>query len=338
MKESFEKFKELRVAVVGDIIYDRFIWGEAKRISPEAPVPVVDVLKIEENLGGAGNVPNNILALGAGCDLYGVLGADYHGKLIEKMCKEKRVGLKFFYDEWPTIVKERLMAYSSSDRTRAQQLARIDRGEFYLENGIKKRIPKIRKELEDNLLNILGENMEKYDYILLSDYDKRIFTKNSARGIIQLAKSKGKPVLTDPKPENAEFFYGSDVICPNREEAEKISGIKLDGNLVELCKKLSEKINSKYVVVTLDKDGACSYYEGHFHTVPTIVVETADVAGAGDTFAATLALGLAAGEEVHNSVKLANAASGVVVEKRGVQTASPQEIIKYFARYGQKLS
>jgi len=333
LEEIFERFKKINIAVIGDIIYDKFVWGEAKRISPEAPVPVVDILETEENLGGAGNVTNNIVSLGGKCDLYGVLGNDSNGEKIKELCDKKGIGLIASSDEWPTILKERIMAYSSSDRTRAQQLARTDYGEFYLDNEIKKQVPKIGKEVENALLSLLEEKIGEYDYVVLSDYDKRIFTKSFASRVVHLARLNNTPVLADPKPANAEFFYGCNVICPNREEAEKISGISLDHNLLDICRELNKKVGTDYIVITLDKDGACSYHNGKINKVPTLVVGTADVAGAGDTFAATLALSLSAGENIHDSVKLANAASGVVVEKRGVQTASPKEIKEYFARY-----
>ena len=317
LKEALNKFKDKNILVMGDIFLDRFSWGEINRTNPEQPAAhLVKVLKESFVLGGAGNVANNIASLGAKCSLYGILGKDSSGNKIKKMCKNKNIFLRSFSNNKPTIVKQRIMAHG-------QQITRMDFGE--------KNIKKINPNMRKKLINLLKKEITNFDFIILSDYDKCFFDKEMCSEIINLAKEKNIPTLVDPKPNNIDFFNGCSLICPNKKEAEKITGIKYlneKGTLMEIAKILSNKINSQYVIITCGEDGMFSYHDGNGDFVETQAQEVVDVTGAGDTFAATMTLSLASGLKIHDAARLANYAAGVVVEKIGTATPKIKEIEK----------
>jgi len=321
LEKFFDETKKRKILVVGDLILDKFTWGEIERVNPEQPAaPLVKKMGKSYALGGAGNVARNIVSLGAKCSLYGILGNDEFGKQFEELCVKKGVKLNGIYGESPTITKQRIMAHG-------QQIVRIDMGEDGLE--------KINSNLEEKLMHSLKKEIPECDFIILSDYDKQIFQKNSTKKIIELAKKYNVATLVDPKPCNLDFFKGCTVICPNKHEAEKMTEIKYSNGKSQLTKMgeaLSKRVNAKYVIITCSEDGMFSYDDEKKNSifVETKAKEVSDVTGAGDTFAATLTLGLASKLNIHDSAKIANYAAGIVVGKVGTATCTKEELKEAF--------
>ena len=321
LKEVLNKFKNKRILVIGDIMLDKFTWGKVERINPEQPTAhIIKVEKETYRLGGAANVANNISSLKARCCLFGVIGNGMYGNKIKELCAEKGIKLKAFYNKRPTLVKQRIIAHG-------HQINRLDFGEEIL----KEIEPAIKNQIKKDLENELNNN--DYDFIILSDYNKKLFNKELSNEIIYLANNKKIPIHVDPKPQNIDFFKNCTVISPNKKEAEIITGIKYNNGedvLIKMAKKLSEIVNSKYVIITCGKDGVFSYdiKKKEYLLINTKAREVADITGAGDTFAASFPLALSSGESLFNAVKLANYASGIVVEKVGTALPTIKEIIK----------
>jgi len=323
LKETLNNFPNKRVLVMGDIILDKFSWGSVERVNPEQPAaPLVKIIKESYSLGGAANVANNIVSLGAKCTLYGIIGDGLSGKIIKKICKEKSIDLKKFNSKNQPLMKQRIIAHG-------QQITRLDFGE--------KEIKKISSETKNKIINLLKKEIKKFDIIILSDYDKEFFREDFCREIIQISNSNHIPILVDPKPKNLDFFKNCTLVCPNKKEAEDISGIKYSKSkeiLVQMGRAISESVNSKYVIVTCGEEGMFCYNSPKEECifVNTQAKEVADVTGAGDTFAATISLGLISGLEIKEAAKLANVASGIAVGKIGTCSITVKEIRNYLER------
>ncbi|MFC1682396.1 bifunctional heptose 7-phosphate kinase/heptose 1-phosphate adenyltransferase [Nanoarchaeota archaeon] len=312
-------FTKKNILVIGDLILDRFSIGEVERVNPEQPAAhLVKITKEKYVLGGAANVANNLSSLGAHCTLYGLLGNDGPSKMIMKLCRSNKIKLKYFNSNSKTIVKQRVIAHS-------QQITRMDFGE--------KKLRKITNSTKEKIINQLKRDIKFYDFIILSDYDKALFTEELTREIISLARDFNIRILADPKPQNIDFFKGVFLISPNKSEAEKITKIKYEPKqeiLEKIGENLCKRINSRYVIITCSEDGVFVYDNESKKSslIKTQAKEVSDVTGAGDTFAATLVLALASGLEIYDSVKLANHAAGIVVGKVGTATISLNELQK----------
>ncbi|MFH1607536.1 MAG: PfkB family carbohydrate kinase [archaeon] len=319
LKGALDKFGDKKILVMGDVCLDKFSWGSISRVNPEQPAsPLVKISKESYVLGGAANVARNISSLGVECYLYGIVGRDFFGEKISQLCEENKIKFRTFYNQEPTIVKQRIMAHG-------QQVARFDHGEINLN--------KKSKEIDKKILGLLTKDLSGMDYVLLSDYNKHFFDEVLSKEIILLANSMNIPVLVDPKPMNVHFFKNCTVVRPNEKEAEIMTGIKYSNEkdvLAKIAEKLTEMTDSKYAVITCGKDGVFSYdrFQKEFRHVGTKAIEVRDTTGAGDTFAATLALGLSSGLGLFEAVKLGNYASGVVVEKVGTAVPTVDEIKK----------
>jgi len=292
-------------------------FGEVQRVNPEQPAAhLVKIINEEYILGGAANVASNISSLGANCCLYGTLGEDSYKNEIKRLCNEKKIILRDFLKDGPTIIKQRVIAHG-------QQIVRLDFGE----NNLKK----MGESIENQIITSLEKEMEEYDFIILSDYNKSFFSKSLSETVINMANSKNINSLVDPKPCNLEFFKGCTVVCPNRYEAEKITGIKYS-NEWEILKKMGEvifeKIGANCIIITCGEDGVFIYdkYNQNSSFIEAQVREIADVTGAGDTFAAVLSLGLSSKLDIYDSSKLANYAAGIVVKKVGTATLNINEL------------
>jgi len=313
--DALDNFKDKNILVYGDLILDKFSWGEIKKLNPEQhAAPNVNVEENEETyaLGGAANVANNIVSLGGKCELYGVLGKDYSGEKIKELCKEKGIILKPVYNGNKTLLKQRIMAHG-------QQVTRLNYGE------------KNRKKIDLRYQKNIEENLEKCDFIIFSDYNKGFFNDKLSQQIIKSANTKKIPILVDSKPQNLHYFKDCTIIRPNKKEAFQMTGIKYENKkdvLEEMGRKLCERVNSKYAIITLGKDGVFKYEKEKSVMIETKARQVRDVTGAGDTFAATLALSLASGLSMSEAIKIANYASGVVVEKQGTATTTTDEIKK----------
>lgn len=310
------KFSGVRILVVGDIMLDRFIWGNVTRISPEAPVPVLVVEKETFLLGGAANVVNNIHSLGGKASLCGVVGDDeMGGKVIKKLGEMgiERQGV-LIEPGRQTTVKTRIIAHH-------QQLVRIDR-----EMTQHPKISTVR-----SLSEYLKKNIKGFDGIILSDYGKGLLTKNLVRDAIRRADGFGKFVMVDPKTKNFFFYRGATVITPNTGEASSASGIPItdESSLNRAGGILLKRLRCDAMVITRGEDGMAVFEPLQRPLlVPTKAKEVYDVTGAGDTVIGTMALALGAGGSIRKAAELANHAAGIVVGKVGTATVGQEELIK----------
>jgi len=317
MIKDLEKFKGKKIAVIGDILLDKFTEGIIERLNPDQTTsPLVKIKGERFILGGAANVANNILSLGGIPTICCVLGKDENANIFSKLCVRKNIILRKFVNSNPTICKQRLIADN-------YQVARMDFGE--------NKLRKINLSLQNKILKKLKKDIKNFDAIVLSDYDKMIFTKRFSQEIIKLAKEHNIPTIIDPKPENISFFKNATAICPNKAEAKKIIGedsLKGSENQTNLLKKLKEITCSKYVIVTCGSEGVIAMGSdlNEFIKINTIAKSVRDVTGAGDTFAAALALGFASKISFVNILKIANSAAGIVVEKPGTATVDYLEL------------
>ncbi|MGC8941032.1 MAG: D-glycero-beta-D-manno-heptose-7-phosphate kinase, partial [Sulfurihydrogenibium sp.] len=299
-QQLISNFKNLKIAVVGDIILDKYLWGEVERISPEAPVPIVDVKRETVSLGGASNVANNIVSLEAKAYMIGVIGNDENGKTIEKLLQEKGIIPLLIKDKSrPTIEKTRVIAVS-------QQLLRIDR-----EN----RNP-LNETVERRIIDQIKEIKDEVDGFIVSDYGKGVVNKN----IMEYIKSLGKPVFVDPKPSNFYLYKDITIMTPNRKEA--YESIKAEKNtpVEEVGKTIMKQLNLKQLLITLGADGMALFEEEKVIKIPAKARKVFDVTGAGDTVISVLALAKLSGGTWEESATIANYAAGYVVGEIGTAT------------------
>jgi D-beta-D-heptose 7-phosphate kinase/D-beta-D-heptose 1-phosphate adenosyltransferase len=297
------------IAVIGDFMIDHYLWGKSERISPEAPVPVVEILKEEDRLGGAGNVVNNLLALGSKVIVSSVIGKNSN-RLIE-LLQQKGVDTSgIFVDEnRETIVKSRVIASN-------HQVIRYD----------KETKTPISKEFEEKILKYLEDNLGKIDLILLSDYEKGVLTKSLTQKIIKLANRHNKKLIIDPK-KNFEKYINAWMIKPNKKELGVAANMEINNeeDLIKAGWKVKEELNLDYLLVTLSEDGMALFGDKYIK-IPTVAKEVYDVTGAGDTVLASLGYFLSENDDLIEAMHFANAAAAVVVSKIGSATVTLEEI------------
>lgn len=316
--ELLEKFSSLKILVVGDLMLDHYIWGDVHRISPEAPVPVVQAMRETHTAGGAANVALNLASLGLGVSVCGSLGEDEAGEKLCHLLEEKGIDAQgcFKIDGLSTMVKTRVVV-------RTQQLCRIDREAARSAYGIDG-----VAESEELLEKLIAG----CDAMILSDYAKGVITQELMDRCFSLAAEHGKLLAVDPKPARRLKFQGAGLMTPNRHEALELAGIPEpslgeDYPLEAVCQNIDAKHSPELLVVTLGADGMVVSKEGKvIEVLPTSAREVFDVSGAGDTVIATLTGALAAGASPVDAAKFANLAAGVVVSKVGTATVSPDEI------------
>jgi D-beta-D-heptose 7-phosphate kinase/D-beta-D-heptose 1-phosphate adenosyltransferase len=319
-----DRFSEVKILVVGDVMMDRFIWGKVSRISPEAPVPVVLFEREDLILGGAANVVNNIHSLGGDVSICGVVGNDEYGKIILEKINEIGVKTDGIFEEKGrrTTVKTRIIAHQHPYQ---QQLARIDR----------ETTDHSKPYTSQSLLKFLSENIDHFDGIIISDYGKGVMTKKLSQAIIQKAKRYKKFVMVDPKPKNFSFYKGATLITPNAKEAGDASGVPVTDlpSLKKAGRILLDKSKCNVLIITQGEEGMTVFesFQNSF-PVPTVAKDVYDVTGAGDTVIGTLALAWGAGAKVKEAAMLANYAAGIVVGKMGTATATREELIRVIKR------
>lgn len=307
MKLNIPDCQHARVLVVGDVMLDRYWFGEVSRISPEAPVPIVHVKKTEERPGGAANVARNIASLGGQATLLSVVGDDETGRILAALLAQERVTTHFHKDATlPTTVKLRVIG-------RQQQLMRID---F--------ETPPSREVLEDKLGDF--ESMvDAHDVVILSDYGKGGLTHVTK--MIDAAKRHGKRILIDPKGDDYAKYRGATLLTPNRSEFREVMGKwRDDADLAQRAEKLRDDLSLDALLVTRSEEGMSLFTASEVLHEPTRAREVFDVSGAGDTVIATIALMLAAGSDMAAAVRIANRAAGVVVGKLGTATLTRTEL------------
>jgi D-beta-D-heptose 7-phosphate kinase/D-beta-D-heptose 1-phosphate adenosyltransferase len=304
------RFGKKRVLVLGDLMLDRYIWGDVSRISPEAPVPVVEVKSDSLQLGGAGNVAHNLESLGASPLLAGVVGDDPEGRWIKSRMAAGGRGV-FVDPSRPTVVKTRIIAHH-------QQVVRVD-----LER--KGALPK-------GLVARLVEHVGKADYdgLLISDYNKGVVNPALMSSALAAAGERRAPVFVDPKVENFTLFSPVTLITPNHFEAEKVvrHPCRTDAEVERAGAEIMALIACKYLIIKRGEQGMTVFQKGKkpIH-IPTVAREVFDVTGAGDTVIAAAALALLAGATIGQAAAIANAAAGIVVGKIGTATATPGELL-----------
>ncbi|MGD9945123.1 MAG: D-glycero-beta-D-manno-heptose-7-phosphate kinase [Burkholderiaceae bacterium] len=300
-------FSAARLLVVGDVMLDRYWFGDVERISPEAPVPVVRVTRSDERLGGAANVAFNAAALGAGVTLVGVVGADEPGDRIETLARERGIDVQLARDpELPTTIKLRVIG-------RQQQLLRIDFERRPDAQVLARKLDAVRA--------LAGA----VDALVLSDYGKGALAQIET--IIELARQLQKPIVVDPKGDDYRRYAGATVLTPNRAELREVVGRWRDeADLTERAQALRRSLDVRYLLLTRSEEGMTLYADDEVLHVPAQAREVFDVSGAGDTVVAVLAAMLAAGRPLGDAVRLANRAAGIVVGKLGTAAVTPQEL------------
>lgn len=318
IKELFDKISTLKVAIIGDVMIDTYIYGKVERMSPEAPVPIVDVFKKENRLGGAGNVALNIKALGAQPLLISVIGKDEEGTLASRLLKEAGITDTHILpsDERQTTVKTRIIGNN-------RQIARIDQ-------EVKEPLSETDN---DRLFNTLSNIINHVDVLILEDYDKGILNSTSIPRIIQLANNHQVPIAVDPKYNDFNLYKGVTLFKPNLKEL--IAGLedKLDKDygiesIIRLENKLRDRLNQKISLITLSERGIFIQSEDHYFTADAHPRNIADVSGAGDTVISVAACTLAAGASIETIASLSNLAGGLVCEHTGVVPIDKKRLIE----------
>ncbi len=302
-------FDGARVLVVGDVMLDRYWFGEVSRISPEAPVPVIKVERSEERPGGAANVARNAAALGASVSLLSVVGKDEAGDALERLIREERVTAVLYRDHTiSTTIKLRAVA-------RQQQLLRID-----FEN-------QPNHELLKHTLGDFASMAAEADVVILSDYGKGGLTHIGR--MIEIARQAQKRVLVDPKGDDYERYRGATIVTPNRNEFREVAGRwKSEEDMAERAQRLRRSLGLEGLLVTRSEEGMTLYREGEVLHEPAQAREVFDVSGAGDTVIAALGVMLATGADLRQAMRVANLAAGVVVGKLGTAVVTREELLK----------
>ena len=304
---ALRAFRRARVLVVGDVMLDRYWFGDVSRISPEAPVPVVKVDRSEDRPGGAANVARNAAALGARVTLLSVVGQDEPGRRLRELLREEKITARLHYDRTiDTTVKLRVIG-------RQQQLLRID-----FETTPSHEI--LRTKLSDYTRLVAA-----CDVVVLSDYGKGGLAHIGR--MIALARRYGKPVLVDPKGDDFARYAGATVITPNRSEFRAVAGQwKNERDFTTRAQRLRSRLKAEALLVTRSEEGMTLFARGARLHAAAQAREVFDVSGAGDTVIATLAVAMAAGAALEAAVNLANRAAGIVVGKFGTAVATPEEL------------
>lgn len=302
-----------KVLVVGDVMLDRYWFGNVDRISPEAPVPIAKISKIEDRPGGAANVARNIASLGGNVTLLSVVGEDEPALVLEKLLLAEQVNTVFKKDaSISTIVKLRVIAKN-------QQLIRIDFEE------------KPSHEILAEILDNFAEIIDQYQVVILSDYGKGGLSHTSK--MIEIAKAHNKVVLVDPKGSDYSKYQNATMITPNRSEMRDATGSwSNEQELLNKATKLKQQLNLDYLLVTRSEEGM-TLFADQAYNYPTFAQEVFDVSGAGDTVIGTLGLMLANNASIREAVEVANFAAGIVVAKLGTATVRKEELIKHLNQH-----
>ncbi len=315
IESILNSFRSKRIAVIGDIMLDKYIFGHVSRISPEYPVPVVDVTHEDHRLGGAANVALNTLSLGAETLLIGVTGDDINRKILLELLRGRGLITEGIICDTsrPTTSKTRILSQN-------HHITRVD---VESRKEIDKRI---EEEIIGSFENIIGS----IDAVVLEDYNKGLLSTTLIKRIIASAKTKGVPVLVDPKHLNFFTYKESTLFKPNLSEMATSLGMVLQNNneaVEEGCRQLQEKIQAETIIVTRSDKGM-TIFDGTFTHIPATSLEVADVSGAGDTVIGVLALGLAAGTDIVTNAIIANLAAATVCQEVGAVPVRPEKLLK----------
>ncbi|MDI6728049.1 MAG: D-glycero-beta-D-manno-heptose-7-phosphate kinase [Thermodesulfovibrionales bacterium] len=311
-------FRNKKILIIGDLILDRFIYGKVNRISPEAPVPVVDVVSESFLLGGAANVANNVIALGGKVSIAGIVGKDTAGRILKELFEERNINTEgIIEDKRPTTVKARVIAHH-------QQVVRFDRED--------------RKRLEGknllNLVNYIKKALNDHDAVIISDYKKGVISSSLIETVVKYARPNNTFVAVDPKVGHFHFYKNVSLITPNLMEASQGSGVEIkdEQSLLKAGKTLMTKLSCKSVLITRSEDGMSLFERDPLKKfkvthIPTVAKKVFDVTGAGDTVIATITLARAAGASLEEAAVIANHAAGIVVGEVGTAVVTPERLV-----------
>ena len=310
-----------RVAVIGDAMLDVYLRGDVDRISPEAPVPVVRIRERKLALGGAANVANNIVTVGAVCELVAAIGDDLAGATLRDMLKQVRTETRSLVSvNRPTTTKTRVLA-------RAHQLVRYDEEDD----------SDLAGDESELLLKAVRVAVESADAVVLQDYNKGVLVPRVIAQAIESARSAGIPVVVDPKYRNFFAYRGATIFKPNRRELESALGAEVDLEHPQALPATFERLGVEHLLLTLGEEGmALLSADGEIGRIPTTAREVYDVVGAGDTVTAYLAVILAAGGSPAEAAVIANFAAGVEVGKLGAATVRTAEVLEAYDEFGQQ--
>ncbi len=314
LQKVVQQFSDQPILVVGDLMLDRFVWGRVERISPEAPVPVVEVVKETVHLGGAANVAYNLAVLKARPLLVGVVGSDEAGdRLVEELHRQEISSEGIVRDKGrSTTIKTRIIAHN-------QQVCRTDRED---------KTP-LSQGTVDQMRSTFQTLLEQVQGMILSDYAKGALSSALVVDLIQEARQAKKFLAVDPKSDDFSVYRGASIVTPNKKEAVRASGVEIvdEASFIHAGEKLLEVTASDYLLITRGEEGM-TLFEGKEHShIPTVAREVFDVSGAGDTVIASLTLAVAAGASIRDAAILANHAAGVAVGKLGTAAATGEEIL-----------
>lgn len=307
-----EQFKNRKVLVVGDVMLDKYIWGDVSRISPEAPVQVVNVLKETYAPGGASNVASNISALSGKAFMVGIVGNDEARKVLLDELKNIDINTDgiFTENEKPTIQKVRIIGKS-------QQLLRVDY----------EKKEHILKEIELSMVSFFEKIIKNVDVVVISDYAKGVITPEVCGNLIKISKQNNKPVIVDPKPKHRDLYSNVTLITPNNAEASEMTGIE-DGDdaVIEMGNRLIRYLNTNVLITRGEKGMSLFEKNSNITHIPAKAKEVYSLIGAGDTVVAVLALAIASGADLKEAATLSNIAAGIKVGKIGTASVSVEEI------------
>lgn len=314
LHELVQRFAGRRILVLGDLMLDHYLWGRCDRISPEAPVPVVEVQRETSSLGGAGNVAANLVALGATPALVGVLGEDTRAQQLLDAFTDRGVDTRLLVRDpsRPTTFKTRIIAQH-------QQVVRADW--------------ESRAEIEgvalEGVLAVLSRELPACDGLIVSDYGKGVLTRAVLDRAISLARGRGIPIAVDPKESHIDAYHGVGILTPNQHEAGYVMGRRVvdEASLMEVGWGLQKRLDAECALVTRGADGMSLFEKtGRYTHLPTVAREVYDVTGAGDTVVSVVAVALAAGADYPEACYLANHAAGVVIREIGTACCSATQL------------
>ena len=317
IKSNSKRINKTNILCIGDMILDQYIYGHVERMSPEAPVPILSVKDENFQLGGVGNVARNISSLGGKATIISLIGKDSSSKYIEKLIKkEKNLKGDFVADEhYSTPLKMRFL-------NKFTQLLRVDK------EGT---ISKLKTSYIQKIKDKIRKQIEHYDAVIISDYNKGLITKELIKELVKLGKKSKRIILADPKSKDFKIYEGVDFLTPNQKELSEATNNFIDSEkeAVESGKQIIEQCKIKNVIVTRSEKGMILINNKKFTNFPTFAKEIYDVSGAGDTVIAVLAIMLASGFDIETSAFLSNHAAGIVVGKKGTAVTTQEEMIKF---------
>lgn len=315
-KKIIHGFKDKNILVIGDIILDHYIWGRVNRISPEAPVPVVEVTRESFLLGGAANVAHNIISLGGRASVIGINGQDIAGEALLNILRQRGINCDgIFTENRPTTVKTRVIAHN-------QQVVRFDREDKKYVDG------KILK----GILGYINSVLLRYDAVIVSDYQKGMISQELIKDIVKKTKPKDMFIAVDPKIGHFDFYKGVSLITPNVMEASSGSNIEIrdDITLLKAGKSLMKKLSCKAVLITRGEQGMSLFEKNKVTHIPTVARKVYDVTGAGDTVISAFTLAYVSGAKMEEAAVIANHAAGIVVGEVGTAAVTPEQLLESF--------